>query len=265
MLTVQTCQHHRLAVVHPNKAKSFSVATMPAIAKLGYRRHGKHVTRSEERRNVWRAHASKKKCRRWKSRGMVGVPHPVRRKNEGKNLGRKHLELSERRRAFALKKRRGKQVERKSARKKRKAARARSRLEELTFGMFNVHTAAVNGVNGIGHNGTLLKTCAAKDCYVIGLQETKRDGTSEISTSGYRVFFSCDCNMVNGRKGQHGVGLAIKEKVVKKAGEDGITIKCIRESQGWTTACNRMPERDGKDQGEDSSKQAGSCWFARLC
>ena len=25
------------------------------------------------------------------------------------------------------------------------------------------------------------------------------------------------------------------------------------------------PERDGKDQEEDSSKQAGSCWFARPC
>ena len=28
-----------------------------------------------------------------------------------------------------------------------------------------------------------------------------------------------------------------------------------RESQGWTTACNSMPERNGKDQGEDSPKQ----------
>ena len=40
-----------------------------------------------------------------------------------------------------------------------------------------------------------------------------------------------------------------------------------RESQDWTTvvACSssNMPERDGKDQGEDSPKQAGSCWFAR--
>ena len=26
-----------------------------------------------------------------------------------------------------------------------------------------------------------------------------------------------------------------------------------------------MPERDEKDQGEDSAKQAGSCWFARPC
>ena len=36
-----------------------------------------------------------------------------------------------------------------------------------------------------------------------------------------------------------------------------------RESQGWTTACSHMPERYGKGQGEDSPKQAGSCWFAR--
>ena len=39
-----------------------------------------------------------------------------------------------------------------------KATRARSRLEELTFGTFNVRTAAVNGVKGIGHIDTLLRT-----------------------------------------------------------------------------------------------------------
>ena len=38
-----------------------------------------------------------------------------------------------------------------------------------------------------------------------------------------------------------------------------------RESQGWTTACSGMPERDGKNQEEDSPKKAGSCWFARSC
>ena len=42
-------------------------------------------------------------------------------------------------------------------------------------------------------------------------------------------------------------------------------MECCRASQGWTTAYSRMPERDGKDQGEDSPKQAGSCWFARPC
>ena len=33
--------------------------------------------------------------------------------------------------------------------------------------------------------------------------------------------------MVKGRTGQHGVGLAIKEEIVKKAGEDGIVIEGI--------------------------------------
>ena len=33
--------------------------------------------------------------------------------------------------------------------------------------------------------------------------------------------------MVKGRKGQHRVGLAIKEEIVRKAGEDCITIECI--------------------------------------
>ena len=55
----------------------------------------------------------------------------------------------------------------------------------------------------------------------------KRDGTFEISTSEYRVFFSGDCSTVKGKKGQHGVELAVKEEIVKKAGEDGITIECI--------------------------------------
>ena len=102
-------------------------------------------------------------------------------------LSRKHRELGEMRRAFARKKRRGKRAEGKSTRKKHNAARARSRLEELTFGTFNVRTAAVNGVNGIEHIDTLLRPRAAKGCDVVGLQETKRDGTSKTVASGYRV------------------------------------------------------------------------------
>ena len=45
--------------------------------------------------------------------------------------------------------------------------------------------------------------------------------------SGYRVFFSGDCRGVKGRKGQHGVVLAIKKEIVKRAGENGISIECI--------------------------------------
>ena len=160
---------------------------------------------------------------------MVGVPYPTRRKNEVKNMGGKHLDmdLSERRRAFARKKRRGTRAERKTTRIKHKAARARSWLEELTFGTFNVCTAVVTGVNDIGHIDTLLNPCAAKGCDVIGLQATKKDGTSGIVACGYRVFFSDDCGVVKGRKGQYGVGLAIKEKIDKEACEEGIAIECI--------------------------------------
>ena len=100
-------------------------------------------------------------------------------------------------------------------------------MAELTFHTFNVRTAAVNGVNVIGHIYTLLRTCAAKNCDIIGQQKTKRDGTSEVSASGYHFVFSGDCSMVKGRKGQHEVELAIKEEIVRKAGEGGIAIECI--------------------------------------
>ena len=65
-------------------------------------------------------------------------------------MGR-HLELSERRRASARKKRRGKRVMREATRIKYKAARARPRLDELTFVTFKVRMAALNGVKCIDH------------------------------------------------------------------------------------------------------------------
>ena len=52
---------------------------------------------------------------------------------------------------------------------KHKAARARSWLDELAFGLLNVPTAMVNDVNGIGQIDTLLRPCAAKGFDVIGL------------------------------------------------------------------------------------------------
>ena len=116
---------------------------------------------------------------------------------------------------------------RKATRMTHEAARARSRLEELAFSTLNVRTETVNGVNGIGHINILLRHCVARGRDVIGLQETKRDETSEIVASGYRVFFSGDCSGIRGRKGQHGVGLAVKEGIVKKAGKDTIAIDCI--------------------------------------
>ena len=116
---------------------------------------------------------------------------------------------------------------RKAPRMKHQTARARCRLEELTFGTFSVRTAVVKGVNGIGHIDSLLRSCAAKGCDVLGLRETKQEGTFEIVAAGYRVYFSGDCSGVKGRKGQHGVRLAVKEEIVKKAGKDGTAIEYI--------------------------------------
>ena len=87
---------------------------------------------------------------------------------------------------------------------KHKAARARSRLDELTLGTFKARPVAANSVNGIGHINTLLRPCAARGCNVIGLQETKREGTSEIVAYGYRVYFSGDCSGVKRGKGNRG-------------------------------------------------------------
>ena len=70
---------------------------------------------------------------------------------------------------------------RKAARNKHQAAMARSRLEEFTFGTFNVRTAAVKGVNSIGHIDSLLRPCAAKGCDVIGCR--RPSGTEHLKLS----------------------------------------------------------------------------------
>ena len=95
-------------------------------------------------------------------------------------------------------------MERKFARKKHKAARARSRLEELTFGTFNVRTAAVNGVNDVGHIDTLLRTWAAKGCD-IGLQEIKRDGTSKFRHLDTASFLVVTVAWLRAEKGSMGL------------------------------------------------------------
>ena len=94
----------------------------------------------------------------------------------------------------------GKRAAGKATPMKHKATRARSRLDELTLGTFNVRTAVANGVKDIGYIDNLLRPYAAKDYDIIGLQETKRDEISEIVASGYRVYFSGDCSGVKGTK-----------------------------------------------------------------
>ena len=65
-----------------------------------------------------------------------------------------------------------------------------------------------------------------------------------------------DCSLGRGRMSQNGR---------TRGGTFHGKMDGCRESQGWTTACSGIPERGGKDQGEDSPRQAGSCWFAHPC
>ena len=64
---------------------------------------------------------------------------------------------------------------------KHKAARVTSRLDELMFGAFNVRTAAINGVNVIGHIDTLLRPCAPRGPDGTELSKSSHLDTASIS------------------------------------------------------------------------------------
>ena len=78
------------------------------------------------------------------------------------------------------------------------------------MGTYNVRTLAFKGTNGIGHVEVILKTCEDAGCDIIGLQEVRRNGQSAFTVAGYVVF----CSGANGekheKKGNHGVGLAVR-------------------------------------------------------
>ena len=95
-------------------------------------------------------------------------------------------------------------------------ARAQSRTGELNIATWNVRSLSLTGRRGVGHADVLLQKCKVVGCDIIGLQETRRPGRTEFTAAGYRVFCSgVDGN--SGRAGQHGVGLAVKESIVREA------------------------------------------------
>ena len=104
---------------------------------------------------------------------------------------------------------------RRNARTSQNVARARSRTGELNVATWNVRSLSLTGRRGAGHAEVLLQKCKVLGCDVIGLQETRRPGRTEFAAEGYRVFCSgVDGN--SGRAGQHGVGLAVKESIIRE-------------------------------------------------
>ena len=94
--------------------------------------------------------------------------------------------------------------------------RARSRTAELNVATWNVRSLSLTGRRGACHAKVLLQKYKVLGCDVIGLQETQRPGRNELAAAGYRIFCSGN-NGSSGRAGQHRVGLAVKESIVREA------------------------------------------------
>ena len=122
-----------------------------------------------------------------------------------------------RKKRFARKCRRRTRPERRRiAKTSQNVSRARSRTGELNIATWNVRSLSLTGRRGAGHAEVLLQKCKVLGCDVIGLQETRRPGRTEFATAGYRVFCS-GVDGSTGRAGQHGVGLAVKESIIREA------------------------------------------------
>ena len=125
--------------------------------------------------------------------------------------------IGDRKKILARKgRRRARPERRRNAKTSQNMARARSRTGELNVATWNVRSLSLTGRRGAGHAEVLLQKCKVLDCDVIGLQETRRPGRTEFAAAGYRVFCS-GVDRSSGRAGQHGVGLAVKESIIRKA------------------------------------------------
>ena len=94
--------------------------------------------------------------------------------------------------------------------------RARSRTGELNVATWNVCSFSLTGRRGAGHVEVLLQIYKVLGCNDIGLQEMQRPGQTEFAAAGYRVFCNGEDGS-SGRAGQDGVGLAVKESIVREA------------------------------------------------
>ena len=153
-------------------------------------------------------------------RRRVGLLNPLSGEThkQGMHLDRwTKQKISNRKKRFARKGRRRTRPERRrNAKTSQNVARARSRTGELNIATWNVRSLSLTGRRGAGHAEVLLQKCKVLGCDVIRLQETRRPGRTEFATAGYRV--SCSgVDRSTGRAGQHGVGLAVKESIIREA------------------------------------------------
>ena len=95
------------------------------------------------------------------------------------------------------------------------------------MGTYNVRTLAFKGTNGIGHAEVIMKTCEDAGCDIIGLQEVRRNGKIDFKVVGYVVFCSGADGGKHEKKGDHGVGLAVRESIVAGIDKSNVAVECI--------------------------------------
>ena len=73
-----------------------------------------------------------------------------------------------------------------------------------------------NGKHRVGRAAEVLGEYRQAGLDIISLQETRRDGQSQLRQAGYVVYCSGACgDKGGGKKGQGGVGLAIRESITR--------------------------------------------------
>ena len=92
---------------------------------------------------------------------------------------------------------------------------------------YNVRTLACKGANGICHAEVVLKTCEDAGCDIIGLEEVRRDGPRAFTAAGYVVLFSGAYGEKYEKKGNHGVGLAVRESIVVGMDKGDVAVERI--------------------------------------
>ena len=190
---------------------------MAMTPKLAYRR-GKR----EEGEEPVSKHQIRPGDGSWTGQRRVGRLNPrSESKIQGKNGDRekgKIEKFTERRKSLARKRRRRGRAERRRLRQSKRSNRARARGREIAVVTHNVRTMAVDGTHGVGRALDVLSMYNQLGCDVIGLQETRRSGRSAFNQGGYLVYCSGESGGENGgKKGQGGVGLAVRTSITRAA------------------------------------------------
>ena len=146
-------------------------------------------------------------------------------KTKGRNGDRERKmreEVTNRRKLLARKRRQRGKAEQCLLRQRERRNRARARGREITVATHNVRTMAVDGKHGVGRALDVLSVYDRLGCDVIALQETRRSGHSAFSQAGYLVYCTGECGDENGgKKGQGGVGLAVRTSTTRAARPPG--------------------------------------------